>query len=119
MTTNLDGLSLNELKKLSKDVEKAIAAEEKRARREAMNEIKAVAAKHGVDLSDLVGGEAPKKPGPKPGAKRGKSAAKKPKAPPRYANPQDKSQTWSGRGRRPEWVNAALKSGKELSDLSI
>ena len=38
---------------------------------------------------------------------------------PKYRNPEDPDQTWSGRGRKPEWVNAWLESGKELSELAI
>jgi DNA-binding protein H-NS len=29
----------------------------------------------------------------------------------------DAGNTWSGRGRRPEWLKAALQSGKSLEDL--
>lgn len=29
----------------------------------------------------------------------------------------DAGNTWSGRGRRPEWLKAALQSGKTLDDL--
>ncbi len=41
------------------------------------------------------------------------------KVPPKYQNPSDPSQTWSGRGKRPRWFNAALKSGKKEKDLLI
>ena len=41
------------------------------------------------------------------------------KVAPKYANPADASQTWTGRGRRPIWVQAALDSGKTLNDLEI
>ena len=38
---------------------------------------------------------------------------------PKYANPADTSQTWTGRGRKPQWVQAALDAGKSLEDLAI
>jgi DNA-binding protein H-NS len=38
---------------------------------------------------------------------------------PRYCNPSDPSQKWSGRGKKPKWVVAALNSGQELEDLRI
>lgn len=49
------------------------------------------------------------------------SKAKAPtkKAPPKYRNPDDSSATWTGRGRKPLWVLAALDSGKSLDDLLI
>lgn len=42
----------------------------------------------------------------------GKSVAK-------YANPNDISQTWTGRGRRPDWLIAQLKKGASLEDFAI
>jgi hypothetical protein len=40
-------------------------------------------------------------------------------ATPKYANPADQSETWSGRGRKPRWFVAALKAGKSPEDLAI
>lgn len=41
------------------------------------------------------------------------------KVPPKYSNPANPAETWSGRGKRPRWFNAALKSGKKEKDLLI
>ena len=38
---------------------------------------------------------------------------------PKYRNPADPEQTWSGRGKRPRWFNEALKAGKKEKDLAI
>jgi DNA-binding protein H-NS len=38
---------------------------------------------------------------------------------PRYRNPDDASQTWSGRGRRPRWIHDAEAAGRTLQDLEI
>ena len=38
---------------------------------------------------------------------------------PKYRNPADPAQTWSGRGKRPRWFNDALKAGKKEKDLAI
>jgi len=40
-------------------------------------------------------------------------------AKPKFRNPTDHSQTWSGRGKRPRWFNAALAAGKKEKDLLI
>lgn len=40
-------------------------------------------------------------------------------AAPKYRNPDDESQVWSGRGKHPKWFLAALKSGKKENDLRI
>lgn len=44
--------------------------------------------------------------------KRSKSEVK-------YANPDDRSQTYTGRGRRPKWLEARLKKGAKLDDFAI
>jgi len=41
------------------------------------------------------------------------------KVAPKYRNPIDPSQTWTGRGKRPRWYSAALASGKKEKDLLI
>ena len=41
------------------------------------------------------------------------------KVAPKYRNPEDPSETWAGRGLKPRWLAAAIKSGKKLEDFSI
>src|SRR5258706_3171458 len=41
------------------------------------------------------------------------------KVAPKYRNPEDPGETWAGRGLKPRWLAAALKSGKNLEDFSI
>ena len=41
------------------------------------------------------------------------------KVKPKYRNPADPSQTWTGRGKRPRWYAAALAAGKKERDLLI
>ena len=41
------------------------------------------------------------------------------KVKPKYRNPADTAQTWSGRGKRPRWFNAALAAGKKEKDLLV
>jgi DNA-binding protein H-NS len=41
------------------------------------------------------------------------------KVAPKYRNPENPSETWAGRGLRPRWLAAALKSGKKLDDFVI
>lgn len=51
------------------------------------------------------------------GRKRSALAGKK--VPPKYRNPADKQETWTGRGRQPLWLVAALKSGKKIESFLI
>src|SRR5437660_1723924 len=38
---------------------------------------------------------------------------------PKYRNPAEPSETWSGRGKQPRWLTAQFTSGKRLEDFSI
>lgn len=101
---DLTALSLKELKQLHKDVETAMADFKDRERRAALAEVEAFARERGLSPADLAGliGKKTRRP----------AAAK-------YANPADASQTWTGRGRRPRWVEAGLAAGKSLDDMAI
>jgi DNA-binding protein H-NS len=39
--------------------------------------------------------------------------------PPKYRNPENPAETWTGRGRQPKWVVAKLAEGKNLKDFEI
>lgn len=104
MPIDLEKMSLKELKALQAQVTRHIADFEERRKREARKELEDRARDLGFSLEEIVGA--------KPSRKRATVKAK-------YANPADRSETWSGRGRRPRWVEAALKSGKKLEDLEI
>jgi DNA-binding protein H-NS len=49
--------------------------------------------------------------------RRGRSALRGTKVPPKYRGPS--GETWAGRGARPVWLVAAIKSGKKLDDFLI
>lgn len=102
-TIDLDRMSLDELKKLKKDVEKAIDSFEERRKAEVAAELDALARERGYTLADLS--TAPRR-------------RKKP-VPPKYRHPENSEITWSGRGRKPKWVVEALNKGKSLDDLKI
>lgn len=38
---------------------------------------------------------------------------------PKYRNPANSAETWSGRGRMPGWIRRALASGQALEELEI
>src|SRR6267154_2922240 len=41
------------------------------------------------------------------------------KVAPKYRNPENPGETWAGRGLKPRWLAAAIKSGKKLDDFAI
>ena len=101
---DLEALSLSELKKMQKDVAKAIATFEDRKKAEARARVEALARDLGYSLAELVGTEMK--------SSRAPTAAK-------YRHPENPAVTWSGRGRRPQWFVEALEAGKTASDLAI
>jgi DNA-binding protein H-NS len=44
---------------------------------------------------------------------------KYPRVYPKYRNPKDPSETWSGRGKQPRWVAAVLKTGHSIEEFAI
>lgn len=75
--------------------------------------VMAMITSEGIDYAELVG-HAP--------GKRGKAKASsklKAKVKPKYRNPANKTETWSGRGRQPGWFVAAMKAGKKETSLLI
>lgn len=101
---NLDKLSLAELTDLQTQVTRAIFNFKERKKHEALAELEKRATALGFSLRELVGIDIQRRRKPV----RGK-----------YANPANLDETWSGRGRRPRWVEAALKDGKSLDDIKI
>ena len=104
METDLDSLNLKELKTLQAQVAKAIATYEDRRKRDALSELEDKARELGFSLAELVGtGNVRKRAG----------------AAPKYANPDNSAETWSGRGRKPRWFEAAIKAGKSADSMAI
>jgi DNA-binding protein H-NS len=42
-----------------------------------------------------------------------------PKVLPKYQNPTNPAETWSGRGKQPHWVQSQLRAGKKLEHFRI
>jgi DNA-binding protein H-NS len=42
-----------------------------------------------------------------------------PKVLPKYRNPRNPAETWTGRGKRPRWLMAELRSGEKLENFLI
>jgi DNA-binding protein H-NS len=49
----------------------------------------------------------------------GKARRQYPTVFPKYRNPQTPSETWSGRGKQPRWLTAAIKTGRKIEDFRI
>lgn len=112
MKVSLKGMNRKELEKLQKDIEKQLEKLAELERKEALAAAEKAARAHGYSLADLTDGKAPtvatkaKKDG------RSKVAAK-------YQNPDNAAEKWTGRGRKPKWVEAYLANGGALEDITI
>ncbi|MDO5632546.1 MAG: H-NS histone family protein [Paracoccus sp. (in: a-proteobacteria)] len=103
MTIEIEKMDLKELRELRAKLERAINSYEDRKRREALAAVEEAARTYGFNLADLTGGK----------PRRAGTVA------PKYANPNDPTMTWTGRGRKPRWVQESLDSGRSLEDLLI
>lgn len=108
MALDLDVLSLDELVRFERMVETAIVRREKALHQKARQAIEEVAKtwaeEIGVRAGDLILAACP--------GEVTTGVAK-------YANPADPTQTWTGRGRRPKWVNDLLAAGGDLEATLI
>ena len=121
MAEQLDFNSMTraELIELRGQLDKAIAAAGDRDRQRALKAAEDLAREHGFSLAELVPGTDKGRSG---SGKRGsRSAASASSAPSqaKYRNPENPDQTWSGRGRRPQWVHDATANGRALEELAI
>lgn len=57
---------------------------------------------------------------PKAGRKAAKSTARAGrKVAPKYRNPANRKETWTGRGRQPRWMAALVAKGRKVEDFLI
>ena len=99
----IDKLSYVQLLNLQQKIAVAIT-ERKAADAQATREqLRAMAEKSGFSLAELFGGKR---------AGKGASIAK-------FRNPKDTSQTWTGRGRKPNWLVDAVKKGAKIDSFSV
>ena len=91
-----------ELRAMLTDIKAELVKREAQDRVSARDQVIAIAQSVGMSVMELIGKE----------KKVVKVAA-------RYRNPADSSQVWTGRGRKPRWVEAALKAGAKLESFAI
>ncbi len=101
----VDKMSLKEINDLEAKLAKAKTNAREKAKTEYKDKIDRLLDGSGFTVAELYGFAGK-------GKGRGKSVAK-------YANPDDRSQTWTGRGRKPNWLVARLKKGAKVDDFSL
>ena len=101
--SQLEKMSLKELTALHAKIQEAIDEKRVSERHEMRAKMEDMARASGFSVADLFG-------------RKGKTAAK---ALPSIATRKDPSQTWTGRGRRPNWMVAAGGDGKRFFDYLL
>ena len=104
----LQELDVVQLQEAAKIIERERKKREKEARKQAQREIKEVAARYGLSLEEIATG----------GSAGSSASSTKRKIPPKYRHPET-GQTWTGRGRKPKWVEAWEAEGGSVEDLRI
>jgi DNA-binding protein H-NS len=95
-TKNIENMSYRELAAMQARIERA-KVERHNAERVALRQkLTDLAKEHGFDVHELFGR-----------ALKGKGSVAV-----KYRDPQNPENTWTGRGRMPRWMTAALKGGK-------
>ncbi len=98
---NVVKMSLKQLLDFETQVQNAIASTRERERAKVKLEMAELAEKRGFKLQELIG--------------RGKGKTRAPK----YANPENPSQTWTGRGRKPNWLVSKVSKGAKMEAFAI
>ena len=103
MGKEIDRMSYRELQELELKVKKAKSSVQDRSRNELRRKLEAMAAEQGFKIGDLFGARGGK----------GRTVAAK------YSNPENPSETWTARGRKPRWLAAKLSSGNKIEKYLI
>ncbi|MCC4633000.1 MULTISPECIES: H-NS family nucleoid-associated regulatory protein [Xanthomonas] len=122
MSIDLSGLSAKQLSALIKNAKKQQTVVAKRAPiAKVRTQLTRAAKAQGYSIEELFGTAASAgpgrpaaagKPGPRAGRKLGKVA-------PKYRNPANIQETWTGRGKQPRWLAELTAAGKKVEDFLI
>jgi len=118
MKAELKQKSRKQLEKLRADVDNAIKALDAKDKKAALKAAQAAAKAHGFSLDDLTASAPAEKAAPR-STRAKRNADGRAKVAPKYRNPNNPDQTWSGRGRAPGWMSAHLQAGGQKDDLAI
>jgi DNA-binding protein H-NS len=109
---DLDAYSIPELEELQQRIDARLIVLRKQVAAELRERFAKEAEEAGLSIDDLFDS--------KGAARRGKRSSPRNGSQPKYQNPADPSQTWTGNGRQPRWVSEHLQGESgTLEDLAI
>jgi DNA-binding protein H-NS len=103
----LSDLSVFQLRELQQQIPAELKRREAQEKNEILNEVRAFAKARGYAIEDLLGKEAKVKL-----ATTGKVKVK-------YRHPENAGLEWTGRGRKPKWVEAWVATGASIDALLV
>jgi DNA-binding protein H-NS len=103
--------TIRQLEEGIKEKTKTLTKLRKKKTRQSLNEARRIAASVGYACEFIQLSE-------------GKKSAETPletteKLPPKYRNPKNPEQTWTGYGKHPVWLREALGRGEQLEDFAV
>lgn len=104
---DLSTLSISELRDLQQQIPVELKRRESQDKANILNEVRAFAKARGYAIEELLGKDVKVK-----APATGKVKVK-------YRHPSDPSLEWTGRGRKPKWVEAWLADGGSLDTLLV
>lgn len=104
---DLSQFSFPELQELSQDIDTELQKRRVEERKRVAGEMKGLAASIGMTVEEILGLEMARK------------TKTKSQAPAKYQNPDNPEQTWSGRGKKPNWLKEKLGQGRSLEEFEI
>nr|VFK08593.1 MAG: DNA-binding protein H-NS [Candidatus Kentron sp. LPFa]VFK09528.1 MAG: DNA-binding protein H-NS [Candidatus Kentron sp. LPFa]VFK25125.1 MAG: DNA-binding protein H-NS [Candidatus Kentron sp. LPFa]VFK60738.1 MAG: DNA-binding protein H-NS [Candidatus Kentron sp. UNK]VFK69448.1 MAG: DNA-binding protein H-NS [Candidatus Kentron sp. UNK] len=105
---DLSEIDFQDLVKLRNELDASIDSRREMEKQQLLQEIRQRIAERGFTIAEIFGGD-----------EITRNTKSRPPVAPKYHNPNNPDQKWSGRGRKPGWVLALLQEGRSMNDLLI
>jgi DNA-binding protein H-NS len=108
---NLDAMSIDEMWQLHEEISRVLSVRLTSEKRELEKRLTQLRREKETRQSESAGAQSVNGAPPE--------RRKYPRVFPKYRNPNEPSETWSGRGKQPRWLAAALKTGHTIEEFVI